>query len=203
MRRYKSQTGSMYDRISEQRTQEQLHAKTANTEQKRLAAATPPRCERFITNELSFVRPISFTDKTFHVFTLTDIAPSPFSLVIGRTPIGGDSDLETMTQLLLADLAKSLLHLQWVEPLCPAIVAGIDARRVEFTWRQQGQLVHQLQLIFLLYDEHSQPLLMQVTGTSNHPKGMTPEERSAFYSIVESIQLRQRFSVDDEVATNI
>ncbi|EGH99876.1 hypothetical protein PLA106_27631 [Pseudomonas amygdali pv. lachrymans str. M302278] len=31
---------------------------------------------------------------------------------------------------------------------------------------------------------------MQITATSNHPSGMPPEERTAFYSVIETLQLR-------------
>ncbi|MBP1127125.1 MULTISPECIES: DcrB-related protein [Pseudomonas] len=188
---------SIYDRISEARIREEKHIEAQRLEQERIAALIPPPPERFHTNELSFVRPSSFKDKTFHVFTLTDIGPSPLSVVIGRTPIDGDVDLETMSQQLLADLQKALSHLEWVEPLCPAEVAGVEARRVEFKWRQQGQPVHQLQLLFLHQDEHQHPLLMQITGTSNDPKGMTLQERAAFYSVVDTLELREP-PVDDE-----
>lgn len=180
---------SIYDRISEKRIREEQQLEKERLEQEALDAPPPPP-ERFQTNELSFVRPPGFKDKTFHVFTLTDIGPSPLSVVIGRTPIESDSDLESMAQQLLADLKKALSHLEWVEPLSPAELAGVEARRVEFKWRQQGQPVHQLQLIFLHHDELRQPLLMQITGTSNNPKGMTSEERSAFYELVESLELR-------------
>ncbi|EPN58129.1 hypothetical protein A244_10860 [Pseudomonas syringae pv. actinidiae ICMP 18807] len=76
-------------------------------------------------------------------------------------------------------------------------VAGIDARQVEFRWRQQGQPVHQLQLIFLHRDEQGQTLLMQITGTSNNVSAMTPEERAAFFSIVETLELRYAPSLDE------
>ena len=74
--------------------------------------------------------------------------------------------------------------------MTPTEIVGVDARRVEFRWRQQGQPVHQLQLIFLHHDEHQQPLLMQITGTSNNPKGMTAEERGSFDAMVETLELR-------------
>ncbi|QYX48288.1 DUF1795 domain-containing protein [Pseudomonas tussilaginis] len=122
--------------------------------------APPPPPERFYTNELSFVRPQNLKDKTFHVFTMTDIGPSPFSSVVGRSPAAPDVDLETLAQQLPGELKKSLSHVEWIEPVTPVEVAGLDARRVEFRWRQQGQPVHQLQLIFMHHDEHLQPLLM-------------------------------------------
>jgi len=177
---------NMYDRISEERERKE------RLERERLAqeALKPPPPERFLANEVSFVRPESLKDKTFHVFTLTDIGISPFSLVVGRSPAQTDDDLETLAQQLLVELKKSLAHVQWIEPVSPVRVARLDARRVEFRWRQQGQPVHQVQVIFMHHDEHKRPLLMQVTGTSNNPKGMTPEERSTFDAVVQSLELR-------------
>lgn len=69
---------------------------------------------------------------------------------------------------------------------------------MEFRWRQQGQPVHQLQLIFLHHDEHLQPLLMQITGTSNNPKGMTFEERAQFDALVHTLELRHPPVTDEE-----
>ncbi|ESW36283.1 DcrB-related protein [Pseudomonas shirazica] len=179
---------NIYDRLSERREREERLERERLEEEARNAESPPP--ERFLTNELSFVRPENLKDKTFHVFTLTDIGPSPFSFVVGRSPVEPDADLETLAQQLLGELKKTLSHVQWIEPVSPVEVAGLEARRVEFRWRQQGQPVHQVQLIFLHQDEHKRPLLMQITGTSNSPKGMTAEERSAFDTLVESLQLR-------------
>lgn len=180
--------GNIYDRLSERREREE------RLERERLADealnALPPTPKFFLANELSFVRPNNLKDKTFHVFTLTDIGPSPFSLVVGRSPAESDADLETLAQQLLDEVQKTLSHFQWIEPVSPATIAGVEARRVEFRWRQQGKPVHQVQLIFLHQDECGRPLLMQVTGTSNNPKGMTVDERTAFDNVVQSIQLR-------------
>lgn len=179
---------NIYDRLSERREREEPLERERLEEEVR--NAEPPQPERFLTNELSFIRPENLKDKTFHVFTLTDIGPSPFSFVVGRSSVEPDADLETLAQQLLGELKKTLSHVQWIEPVAPVEVAGLEARRVEFRWRQQGQSVHQVQLIFLHQDEYMRPLLMQITGTSNSPKGMTAEERSAFDSLVESLQLR-------------
>lgn len=182
--------GNIYDRLSQRREREERLERERLEEEARNAESPPHPPERFLTNELSFVRPENLKDKTFHVFTLTDIGPSPFSFVVGRSPAEPESDLETLAQQLLSELKRTLSHVQWVEPVCPAEVAGLEARRVEFRWRQQGQPVHQIQLIFLHQDEYKRPLLMQITGTSNSPKGMTSEERSAFDALVASLQLR-------------
>lgn len=73
----------------------------------------------------------------------------------------------------------------------PTQIAEVDARQVEFKWRQEGQPVHQLRVIFLFQDEQQQPLLMQITGTSNRTGGMTSEERPAFFSIIDTLELRR------------
>lgn len=191
------QRTSIFDRISEARIREQ-----ERLEEERLAQAIVdaiPVPERFHTNELSFIRPQGFKDKTFHVFTLTDIGPSPLSVVIGRTPVEGDKQLEDLSQLLIADLKKALSHLEWIEHLVPVEVAGVMGRRAEFRWRQQGTPVHQVQFIFLHHDEHRHPVLIQVTGTSNHPGGMTIEEKTAFYLLVDTLELRSYPDLDQAV----
>ncbi|WDY55721.1 DcrB-related protein [Pseudomonas sp. PSKL.D1] len=178
--------GSIYDRISQRReAQEKLERERLEEE-----ARKPPPPERYLTNELSFVRPEGLRDKTFHVFTLTEHTPSPFSLVLGRTLAGQDASLEHLAKKLLGEMEKTLPHLQWQEPLAPIEVGGIEARRAAFRWRQQGQLVHQIQVMFLHRDEHGQRLFMQLTATSNSVKGMTEVERVAFDEVLNSLQLR-------------
>lgn len=72
---------NIYDRLSERREREECLERERLEEEARNAEPPPP--ERFLTNELSFIRPENLKDKTFHVFTLTDIGPSPFSFVVG------------------------------------------------------------------------------------------------------------------------
>jgi hypothetical protein len=112
---------NIYDRLSERRIREQEQARV----EQEIADAVPPPPERFHTNELSFVRPPTLKDKTFHVFTLTDIGPSPFSLVVGRSQVESGTDLETMAQQLLGELKKSLSHVEWIEPVTPVKVASV------------------------------------------------------------------------------
>lgn len=81
MYRRPGERGSLFDRISEARIREEKRLEEERLIQEALDAIPVP--ERFQTNELSFIRPEGFKDKTFHVFTLTDLGPSPFSVVIG------------------------------------------------------------------------------------------------------------------------
>jgi hypothetical protein len=180
---------NIYDRLYDIRIAQEAEAKRLQEEQEALAALPPPP-ERFQTNELSFARPIHLKDKTLHVFTETDEGPSPFSVVIGRTFIDSGADLETVAQRLLADLQKTLAHLEWDEPLASARVAGVEARRMAFNWRQQGVPVYQVQVLLLHHDEHVQPTLVQITGTSSNPRGMSLEERAIFDALIESVELR-------------
>lgn len=198
MRNRNDRTTCFYDRISEARIREEKRIEEERLAQEALDAIPPP--ERFNTNELSFLRPHNFRDKTFHAFTLVDKEPSPFSLIIGRTVLTTDIDLESVAQQVLAELGKKLSHLEWIEPLFPISVAGIEARQVEFKWRQQGQPVHQLQLIFLHRDELGQTLVMQITGTSSNVGGMTPEERTTFLSVVETLELRNKPEIAETAA---
>ena len=186
---------SIYDRIFERREEQERieNERVAQEEMK------PPAPQRFQANELSFVRPESLRDKTFHVFTLTEFTPSPFSLVIGRSLAARDASLETLAQKLLGEVEKTLSHLQWIEPVTPTEVAGLEARQAEFRWRQQGRPIHQIQVMFLHQDEHGQRLLMQVTATSNNPKGMTQIEREAFTEVITSFELRSPPAGSEEV----
>lgn len=185
---------NIYDRLSERREREERLERERLEEEARNVKPPPP--ERFLTNELSFVRPESLKDKTFHLFTLTDSGPSPFSLVMGRSLLEPGAELEATAQQLLSELERTLSHLQWVEPISPVELAGVEARRMEFRWRQQGQPIHQIQLVFLCEDELKRPLLMQFTGTSNNPKGMTASEREVFNEIIESLEFRKGEPVD-------
>lgn len=179
---------NIYDRLSARRVLEQQRLAQ---EQRQQPTPEPAALrERYHTNELSFVRPPGATDNTFHVLTLGNPAPRPFSVVIGRTCVEADQGLETLAQQLLAELGQVLTHLQWLEPLCPTQVAGVEARRVEFCWRQHGQPVHQLQVLFLYQDEQRHCVLMQITATGKGPEGITTQGRTAFDSVIDSLQLR-------------
>ncbi|MNP73654.1 hypothetical protein D3C76_1704030 [compost metagenome] len=70
---------------------------------------------------------------------------------------------------------------------------------MEFRWRQQGQPIHQIQVMFLHQDEHGQRLLMQITATSNNPKGMTETEREAFTQVISSFEVRSPPGGNEEV----
>ncbi|UXH42185.1 DUF1795 domain-containing protein [Pseudomonas promysalinigenes] len=179
---------NIYDRLSERREREERLEREHLEAQAQNDQIVPQK--RFFTNEISFLRPQSLKDKTFHVFSITDSGPSPLSVVIGRSQVGPGADIELLSQQLLDDINKSLSHLQWVEYPTPVEVAGMSARRLEYTWRQEGRPVHQIQFVFVAEDEGGLHLLLQITGTSNSLKGMPAEDRCIFYSIVESVQLR-------------
>ncbi|HBM62702.1 MAG TPA: cytoplasmic protein [Pseudomonas sp.] len=180
---------NIYDRLSERREREERLERERLEEEARNTEPPPPK--RFLTNELSFVRPENLKEKTFHLLALTDSGPSPFSLVVGRSLVEPGAELEAMAQELLREMEGTLSHLQWVEPISPVELTGLEARRMEFRWRQQGQPIHQIQFIFLCEDEFKRPLLMQVTGTSNNPKGMTGPEREVLSQMIGGLKLRK------------
>jgi len=180
--------GNIYDRLSEGREREERIERERPAAE--LSSSAPSPQNYFYTNEISFVRPEALKDKTFHVFSYVDEGPSPLSVVIGRSHVGADANLEILTQQLLDDVNKSLSHLHWIDYPAPAEVAGVEARRLEYTWRQQGKIVNQIQFLFIAEDEYGLRLLMQITATGNDPKGMSLEERALFDSIIESVQFR-------------
>ena len=184
---------NIYDRYVEKlaREQQEQAAVVQQTE-----PALPPPAP-YLTNELSFIRPAGFLDKTFHVFAQTDTGPSPFSLVIGRSQVEEDADLESMSQQVVKEMEGPLAHLEWIHPLTPIEIAGVEACEFEYRWRQQGKPVHQIQILFMHTDEQHNRLLIQVTGTSNNLYGMLVEERARFYGVIETMQLRQPHTAVD------
>lgn len=177
---------NIYDRLS-QRREQQERLERERLEQEALKAVPAPR---FLTNELSFVRPERLKDQTFQVFSMIESGPGSLSVVISRSPVEDDSKLEERVQQLLGEIDKSLSHLQWVEFPKVVKVAGTDARRLEFKWRQQGQPVHQIQFVFIVRDEYGLFLLMQITATSSSLHGMSLDDRQLFESIMQSVQCR-------------
>ncbi|GLU40002.1 DcrB-related protein [Pseudomonas sp. NBRC 100443] len=175
-------TENIYDRLQRYRKSET----ESNEVTEELQAPAPPR---FHTNELSFVRPTGYLDKTFHVLTQSETGPSPFSIVIGRSTVQHEDELEIVAQRLLTEVENSLPNFSLIEPLAETTIAGTDARSVEYRWRQQGRPVHQLQVLFMHKDELDNLLLLQITGTSSNPLGMTEEEKDSFRAFLASIEL--------------
>jgi len=70
-------------------------------------------------------------------------------------------------------------------------VDGMPGRAIEYRWQQQDNPLQQIQILFLHQDEQGEPLLIQITGTSNNPQGMTDEERQRFVQFVTSVRLRR------------
>ncbi|HCE6879247.1 DcrB-related protein [Pseudomonas aeruginosa] len=185
-------SGSIYDRLHERRATEEQEPKTPQLE-----ATPPPPPPRYRTNELSFVRPDGFQDKTFHVLTQSETGPSPFSIVVGRSRITDSDKLETLAQRLLHEMEHSLSEFQLIAFQGDLTVDGVPARSVEYRWRQQGKPLQQIQILFFHQDEQGAPLSMQITGTSNNPLGMTDAERRRFEQFITSIVLNRKEADED------
>jgi len=144
---------------------------------------------RYQTNELSFLRPAGFLDQTFHILNQPQTVPSPFSIVIGRSPISDGETLEAIAQRLLREMKDSLGEFELIV-FQEGTVDGIPGRAIEYRWQQQDKPLQQIQILFLHQDEQGDPLLLQITGTSSNPQGLTDEERQRFGQFVTSVQLR-------------
>ena len=185
-------TGSIYDRLHQRQTIEEAPSEAVAVE----AEPSPP--SRYRTNELSFIRPEGFLDKTFHVLTQSETGPSPFSIVIGRSRITENEALETLAQRLLKEMEHSLSEFQLIAFQSERTLDGVPARSVEYRWRQQGKPLQQIQILFFHQDEQGVPISMQITGTSNNPLGMPQEERQSFESFVESVRLNRKEAEPDQ-----
>jgi len=171
---------SIDDRLHQQKSNISPITQPANS------AASP---RRYQTNELSFLRPAGFLDQTFHVLSQTDTGPSPFSIVIGRSRISNGEALEILARRLLHEMQDRLSEFELLL-FQEGTVDGIAGRAIEYRWQQQGNPIQQIQILFLHQNEQDEPLLIQITGTSNNPQGMTDEERLRFRQFVSSVQLR-------------
>lgn len=102
---------------------------------------------RHHTNELSFERPDWLIDRTHHMFAVSTDGPSPFNIVLSRTPLGAET-LDEMVDRILKELAARL------DGFAPgtretATVAGVPARVLVFQWDQGGQRLYQRQAVLV------------------------------------------------------
>jgi len=152
-------------------------------------ASPPPSTARYQTNELSFLRPAGFVDQTFHVLSQAD-AEHPFSIVISRSRIAHEETLAAIAQRLLHEMQDSLGDFELIASH-EGTIDGMAGRAIEYRWQQEGKPLQQIQLLFLHQDEQGEALLIQITGTSSTPQGMSEAERQRFGQFVASVQLRR------------
>lgn len=161
----------------------------------------PP--SRFHVNELSFVRPDGMHDATWHVLSDNPLKPG-FTVVLGRAQVKEGDDLESLAQQVQEQLSASA-DPDFTKHLHEFSVGGRNARRLQFSRRQQGTLVHQDQILLLAKDENDTPLLVQFIATSTNPTGMTTAERSRFEDMLETVEFRDEDespNVDDEQSSS-
>jgi len=156
------------------------------------AQKTSPPPPRYLTNELSFVRPEGFVDQTFHVLVQAETQDNPLNIVIGRGRINAKETLESMTQRLLREMEQRLDEFHLIQFQAEQAIDGVPACSVECCWRQQGKRLHQIQILFLHQDEQGEALSLQITATSNNPWGMSAEERQGFARFLSSVRLHHK-----------
>jgi len=149
-----------------------------------------PSPARYQTNELSFLRPVGFLDQTFHILSQPQTVPYPFSIVIGRSHISSEETLEAIAQRVLREMKETLGEFELIV-FQEGTIDDMPGRAIEYRWQQQNKPIQQIQILFLHQDEQGEPVLLQITGTSSHPQGMTDEERQRFRQFVTSVQLRR------------
>lgn len=187
---------SIYDLLHERKAAEDAaEAKEeVETVEQEEEVELPP--SRFQSNELSFVRPDGMQDATWHVLADNPLKPG-FTIVMGRTPVGENDDLETLAQQVQDQLSASA-EPEFTQHLHVISVGGRDARRMKFSRRQQGSLVHQDQVLLLARDENDTPLLVQFIATGNTPSGMTVAERSRFEDMLATVEFRGEVAKGDD-----
>ncbi|NRB57934.1 MAG: DcrB-related protein [Salinicola sp.] len=177
---------SIFDNLHKRKDLEREEEDRTVLEEEEIPDPGPP--PRFHANELSFERPEGMQDGTWHV--LSDNLNGPgFSIVIGRAQVPSDQTLESLAQQVLKQLTESA-DPTFTKPLYELDIASVPARRMQFSRRQQGTLVHQDQVLLLTEDERQTPLLVQFIATSANPTGLTSDEKQRFEDFLASIELR-------------
>lgn len=120
------------------------------------------------TNELSLDLPRQLKDKSLHIFTAVDDGPSPFSLVISRTPVAATETLASFGRRLLGELSRALADFQLLRNE-PTTVDKEPALLLEYLWTNQGAPMRQCQVSLLHTRAPGAVQAVQITATMAVP----------------------------------
>ncbi len=142
----------------------------------------------YYTNELTFDLPEPLIDKTHHIFSLTQEGPSEFNLVISRHPIKQGETLPSYGDRLVTEMEKTLPQFELLAKN-DIIVAKHSALKLSYSWVQQGQVLHQIQVSFFYCPIPSQQQIIQITATTLNK--FSNEWEQTFVKLLDSVRLRQ------------
>ena len=105
------------------------------------------------------------------MLTLNEEGANPFTLVIARNRMQEDETLDTAATRLISEYEHAMHEPILLEPLIECEIDKRPARRMMYKWHQHDHVLYQRHYLFITDDEHDQPVLMQLTATSNNPTG--------------------------------
>jgi len=141
------------------------------------------------TNDLIFEIPDKFKDKTNHILSLTDEGPSEFSIVINHHPIGEKESLQSYGDTMITEFQKALPEFTLIDRIIE-FVAQQDSLKLEYSWVQEGQKLHQVQISFFINDTPVKRRILQLTATSINQ--ISSKWQKVLSKILSSMQLREK-----------
>lgn len=140
---------------------------------------------RHHTNELSFDRPDWLLDRTHHLFALSEQGPSPFNIVLSRTPVGNET-LDEIADRIARELAATLDDFT-AGARESTTVAGRPALISQCEWTQTGQRLYQRQAA-LIQETPEGRTLHQITATAS--RDAQQRHTAAFGTLLASLHFR-------------
>lgn len=139
--------------------------------------------------DATFELPEGLMDRTVHMFALSDTGPSAFNLVMHRADGIEEETIDAFADRLANELSRGLAKFDLKDRL-PCEVDGCPAIELSYSFRQEGQFLHQRQVVVFVTGANSDlPTALLVTGTC--PGAFGPEWNEAFDTMLKTVKLRE------------
>ncbi|SFG50010.1 hypothetical protein SAMN05518865_11323 [Duganella sp. CF458] len=148
---------------------------------------------QYHTNSATFELPAPLKDKSMHMFVVRDDGPSEFSVVITHADVPPEESLADFGERLQKELGRALPRFQ-LRGLKDCQVGGSPAIELAYSWRKEGNFMHQRQAIVLVQGaapDTRQAMMVAATCLN----AFTDEWNAAFDGLLASMTLRNPLSV--------
>lgn len=119
------------------------------------------------------------------MFAVAQQGPSPFNIVVSRTPVD-DETLDEMADRIIRDLGAALADFA-AGPRQAATVAGSPALILQVEWTQNGQRLYQRQAV-LVHEGNDGRVLHQIAATASGDARQ--RHVAAFNDVIASLRFR-------------
>lgn len=148
---------------------------------------------QYHTNSATFELPAQLKDKSMHMFVMRDDGPSEFSVVITHADVPAEESLTDFGDRLHKELGRALPRFQ-LRGLKDCLVGGSPAIELAYSWRKEGNFMHQRQAIVFIEGPvpgTRQAMLIAATCLD----AFSEEWNAAFDGLLSSMTLRKPLSV--------